>query len=341
MLLGLASYWGYILYESKQTPMEWFQTTWEAAQASFQDAADPTEEFIRNSLQPLSLVRQQGLNGTVILNLEGTLLCRKWDRKHGYRYSKRPGMDELLVKLSQAGFEILLFSDLPTNVAMESVNSLLNSFPPGTISMNGLLAREHMFFRDGHYVKRLNYLPRDMNKVVLVDHSAESYKWNPNNTLLVKPYEEFDASDDTMRKVTQMIMTMRESGKPYQRFMSTYARPTKKPDGTWEPSTDAVEKFHAEQQRKLKEHFRKKTSGVSGALRRMKGASNNLKKSKVISAGALSVNDIMTTQPTDVDKKPETLWERKMAKLHKRQREWEKQTRLAQAAAMEEEQKKG
>ena len=55
MALGVASgvlgFWGYHLYETKQTPMEWGKAVVDEAWMQFEDAADPSEEFIRNSVQ--------------------------------------------------------------------------------------------------------------------------------------------------------------------------------------------------------------------------------------------------------------------------------------------------
>ena len=56
------------------------------------------------------------------------------------------------------------------------------------------------------FAQRLNFLPRDMNKVVMVDADAETYTWNPRNTLLVKPYKEHDPKDTTLRSAAKMIL---------------------------------------------------------------------------------------------------------------------------------------
>ena len=63
-----------------------------------------------------------------------------------------------------------------------------------------------MFFRDGHFVKRINYLPRNMNRVVIVDADPDTYKWNPSNTLLVKPIEKYDPEDTTLKSAAKLIL---------------------------------------------------------------------------------------------------------------------------------------
>ena len=51
MIGGSALYFGYHLYTTKQTPWEWATKLYGDALDAYQDAADPTEEFIRNSIQ--------------------------------------------------------------------------------------------------------------------------------------------------------------------------------------------------------------------------------------------------------------------------------------------------
>lgn len=80
---------------------------------------------MRNCLTPAAMLEKQGFRGTVLLDMEGTLLARKWDRVHGYRFSKRPFADEFLIMLSQMGYEIVLFSDSPVAVGNETADKLV------------------------------------------------------------------------------------------------------------------------------------------------------------------------------------------------------------------------
>jgi TFIIF-interacting CTD phosphatase-like protein len=53
---------------------------------------------------------------TIVIDLEGTLVNCDWTREEGWIVTKRPGTDEFLSRLFQAGFEIVLFSENPEYV---------------------------------------------------------------------------------------------------------------------------------------------------------------------------------------------------------------------------------
>ena len=122
-VLGLGGYWGYFLYSTQQHPVEWAKSVVKNAWSAYQDVADPSEEFIRNSiqvgakggwlrvlvvrgtaygnvtaercgatvgwvvvwlaLQPIHMMQAQGFVGTVIVDLEDTVLNRQWDVRGG------------------------------------------------------------------------------------------------------------------------------------------------------------------------------------------------------------------------------------------------------------------
>jgi import inner membrane translocase subunit TIM50 len=60
---------------------------------------------------------------TLVLDLENTLVSSTWDRKYGWRYSKRPGVDKFLLDMAQY-YEIVLYSASMDAVAEPVVNSL-------------------------------------------------------------------------------------------------------------------------------------------------------------------------------------------------------------------------
>jgi len=46
----------------------------------------------------------------VVLNFEETLVHSKWSRERGWMLRKRPHVDAFLVRLKQAGYEIVIFA---------------------------------------------------------------------------------------------------------------------------------------------------------------------------------------------------------------------------------------
>ena len=58
------------------------------------------------------------------------------------------------------------------------------------------LVRDATHFIDGHHVKDLNCINRDLKKVIVVDWNPESVKFHRNNTILVPRWKGND--DDLM-----------------------------------------------------------------------------------------------------------------------------------------------
>lgn len=59
------------------------------------------------------------------------------------------------------------------------------------------LFRDSTDFRDGHHVKNLNWLNRDLSKVIVVDWNAESVKLHPNNAFIISRWNG-DDDDKTL-----------------------------------------------------------------------------------------------------------------------------------------------
>lgn len=84
---------------------------------------------------------------TLVLSLEDLLVHSSWDREHGWRTAKRPGVDVFLRYLSQY-YELVLFTSVP---AM-SADPVLRSLDPFRI-IRWPLFREATLYEDGEYVK--------------------------------------------------------------------------------------------------------------------------------------------------------------------------------------------
>ncbi|TXT13146.1 hypothetical protein VHUM_01547 [Vanrija humicola] len=121
---------------------------------------------------------------TLLVDLDGLLVRSQWDRQHGWRTAKRPGVDYFLGYLSQF-YEIVLFTSQPLYVAEPVVDKL----DPLIIYFPYRLFRESMHYVDGKLVKDLSYLNRDLSKTVVLDTNAEFLSRQPDNAIIVKPWD--------------------------------------------------------------------------------------------------------------------------------------------------------
>ncbi|WVR03091.1 hypothetical protein IAU60_000080 [Kwoniella sp. DSM 27419] len=121
---------------------------------------------------------------TLVIDLEGLLVHSTWDRQHGWRTIKRPGVDYFLGYLSQF-YEIVLFTSQPLYTAAPVAEKL----DPYQAFLPYRLFREATRYVNGKVVKDLSYLNRDLSKVILLDINADHAELQPENSIVIKPWE--------------------------------------------------------------------------------------------------------------------------------------------------------
>ena len=84
---------------------------------------------------------------TLVLSLEDLLVHSEWDREHGWRMAKRPGVDYFLRYLSQY-YELVIFTSVPSMIAQPIISKL----DPYHIVMWPLF-REATRYKKGEYIK--------------------------------------------------------------------------------------------------------------------------------------------------------------------------------------------
>ncbi|WVQ72219.1 hypothetical protein IAR50_001768 [Cryptococcus sp. DSM 104548] len=121
---------------------------------------------------------------TLCIDLEGLLVHSSWDRQHGWRTAKRPGADYFLAYLSQF-YEIVLFTSQPFYTG----GPIAEKIDPYQAYIPYRLFRESTRYLKGKVVKDISYLSRDPAKVVLLDTNEEHVGAQPENGIVVKPWD--------------------------------------------------------------------------------------------------------------------------------------------------------
>ncbi|KAG6332746.1 hypothetical protein ID866_6344 [Astraeus odoratus] len=117
---------------------------------------------------------------TLIISLDDLLVNSVWDRQHGWRVAKRPGVDYFLAYLAQF-YEIVIFTSQYSYTAMPIIEKL----DPYNFSISHRLFREHMRSTTGEVVKDLSYLNRDLSKVIILDTHPEHVSTHPENAVVL------------------------------------------------------------------------------------------------------------------------------------------------------------
>ena len=134
-------------------------------------------------------IPEYGRPYTLVIALEDLMIHSSWSREHGWRIAKRPGMDYFLAYLFQY-YEIIVFTSQPEAMAAPILQKIDQQ--PGYIMYP--LFRAHTRYVDGKYVKDLNYLNRDLSKVVMLETNPNAWSANPDNTVKLPPWKG-DAND--------------------------------------------------------------------------------------------------------------------------------------------------
>ena len=96
---------------------------------------------------------------TLVLSLEDLLVHSEWDREHGWRMAKRPGVDYFLRYLSQY-YELVVFTSVPSMIGQPIITKL----DPYHIIMWPLF-REATRYKKGEYIKVRHRTARASNVI--------------------------------------------------------------------------------------------------------------------------------------------------------------------------------
>lgn len=123
-------------------------------------------------------------------NLPKSIACRFiFDvDKDRYQTILRPYVIEFLRRMSELGFEIILFTSGGIDYS-RTVGRILNQ-RAGCAVIHHCVARDQCFWRRNHIsrTKDLRVLGRDFAKLMIVDDDPEHLCWFPDNSIVIEPF---------------------------------------------------------------------------------------------------------------------------------------------------------
>ncbi|EJT97002.1 HAD-like protein [Dacryopinax primogenitus] len=132
-------------------------------------------------LLPPPLPFPHGRPYTLVIDIDDLLVASTWDRQHGWRTAKRPGVDYFLAYMSQF-YEIVVF----TTQYVYSAQPVLESLDPFSTFIQYRLFRESArTLPSGQLVKDLSYLNRDLSKVIMLDTVKDYAALQPDNAIVL------------------------------------------------------------------------------------------------------------------------------------------------------------
>lgn len=147
---------------------------------------DLDETLVHSSFQPVPQA-----NYVIPVNIDGTI--------HNVYVIKRPGVDSFMHQVSEF-YEIVIYTASLSKYA----DPLLDKLDVHKVIKKRLF-RENCVLHDGHYVKDLSLLNRDIKNTIIVDNSPASYKFHPENAIDCSSF--FDDPNDTELWVIGKFLT--------------------------------------------------------------------------------------------------------------------------------------
>lgn len=125
------------------------------------------------------------------------------DNVHKVYVLKRPGVDEFMRRMG-AIYEIVVYTASLSKYA----DPLLDKLDIHKVITKRLF-RESCVYYDGHYVKDLSLLNRDISQVIIVDNSPMSYTFHPENAIDCGTYID-DTRDIEMWQIADFLEGIRD-----------------------------------------------------------------------------------------------------------------------------------
>lgn len=116
---------------------------------------------------------------TLIIEMTDLLIHPEWTYSTGWRFKKRPNVDHFLERVSE-NYEVVVF----TASNGFNVYPILDSLDKNNVIMYRLVKNATDYI-DGHHVKNLDRINRDLSRVIVVDWNVDSVKLQRENALVI------------------------------------------------------------------------------------------------------------------------------------------------------------
>jgi len=149
---------------------------------------DLDETLVHSSFRPTSQA-----DYIIPVEIEGTI--------HNVYVAKRPGVDEFLRVLAEH-YEIVVYTASLSKYA----DPLLDQLDVHRVIRHRLF-REHCVRHEGSYVKDLSTLNRDLSQTIIIDNSAMSYIFHPQNAIGCTSFID-DMSDRELVSIQKFLLSI-------------------------------------------------------------------------------------------------------------------------------------
>ncbi|XP_023234478.1 mitochondrial import inner membrane translocase subunit TIM50-like [Centruroides sculpturatus] len=192
---------------------------------------------------------------TLVLEMTGVLVHPDWTYQTGWRFKKRPGVDFFLQQIGPPLYEVVVYTSEQGFTAFPILDTL---DPNGYITYR--LFRDATRYLNGHHVKDLSCLNRDLSKVIFIDWNQKSFQLQPGNALKIKKWSGED-DDRNLVDLAMFLRTIATSGVEDVRTVLDFYRQFDDPLEAFKENQRKLQ----EQERQIKQLQEEKKSSLTGA----------------------------------------------------------------------------
>ncbi|CAI4227231.1 unnamed protein product [Auanema sp. JU1783] len=139
---------------------------------------------------------------TLVIEMKNILVAPEWTYKTGYRFAKRPALDYFLDVVGYPNYEVVIYTSESAMTAVPVIDSI---DPKQRIMFR--LYRDCTKYANGHHMKDLSKLNRDLSKVIFLEFDAKSGQLNVDNMLRV-PEWKGNMDDTSLVDLAELLKTI-------------------------------------------------------------------------------------------------------------------------------------
>ncbi|KAG7300499.1 hypothetical protein JYU34_016130 [Plutella xylostella] len=227
--------------------MQYLKRTWKELTFYEKMIKEPSRE----KLLPDPLPPPYQPTYTLVLEFTDVLVHPDWSYQTGWRFKKRPGVDQFLQQVASSDYEVIIF----TNENAFMIWPVIDKLDPENKLVSYRLFRDSTHFIDGVHVKNLEGLNRDLSKVIVVDWNKQAIKFHPQNSLILKKWKGTD-DDTALLDLANLLQTIAMSNVIDVREVLTY----------YSQFDDPIAAFRENQRKLMEQMEEKEKDGKTSAL---------------------------------------------------------------------------
>ena len=139
----------------------------------------------------------------LIFNLNETII-HNMNLPFGEYFFVRPGLFDLIDKIHDI-YEIIIFASEEKKVVYDIINKIDNKN-----FIDYILYKKHCIYEDGNIIKKLELIGRDMKKIIYVDNSEISAKYNKKNLYKISSWYN-NIFDEELIKLGKKLINIYDS----------------------------------------------------------------------------------------------------------------------------------